>query len=121
MPSAKGHLDKQYMHTRSTTRKIKINLPTTLADKDQIVPIEQIKESTNLVSFKIWQTKQATREHKIATNQTGRFSVKLNSGNEYIMVAYVYDPNAILVEPMMNRKTRNNTSVWCDSSSTTTI
>ena len=25
-------------------------------------------------------------------------------GNEYIMVAYVYDPNVILVEPMKNRK-----------------
>ena len=40
MPSAKGYLDQQYMYTRSTTRKRKTNLPTTLADKDQIVPIE---------------------------------------------------------------------------------
>ena len=104
MPSAKGHLDQQYIYTRSTTRKRKINLPTTLAVKDQIEPIEQIEESTNLVSFKIWQIKRATREHKIATAQTGRFHVKSNRGNEYAMVAYVYDPNAILVEPMKYRK-----------------
>ena len=64
MPSAKGHLDQQYMHTLSTTRKRNTNLPTTLVDKDQIVPIEQIEESTNLVFFKIWQTRRATREHK---------------------------------------------------------
>ena len=80
MPSTKGHLDQQYMHTRSTTRKT--NLPTTLVDKDQILPIEQIEESTNLVFFKIWQTKRATREHKIATDQTGQFPVKSNRGNE---------------------------------------
>ena len=30
--------------------------------------------------------------------------MKSNRGNKYVMVAYVYDPNAILVEPMKNRK-----------------
>ena len=30
--------------------------------------------------------------------------MKSNRGNEYVMVAYVYDPNEILVEPMKNRK-----------------
>ena len=80
MPSTKGHLDQQYMHTRSTSRKT--NLPTTLADKDQILPIKQIEESTNFVFFKIWQTTRATREHKIATDQTGQFPVKSNRGNE---------------------------------------
>ena len=30
--------------------------------------------------------------------------MKSNRGNEYVMVAYVYDPNAILVEPMKNQK-----------------
>ena len=92
------------MHTRSTTRKRKTNLPTTLVDKDQIVPIEQIEESTNLIFFKIWQTKRATREHKVATDQIERFPVRSNRSNEYGMVVYVYDQNAILVEPMKNRK-----------------
>ena len=30
--------------------------------------------------------------------------MKSNRGNKYVMVAYVYDPNAILVEPIKNRK-----------------
>ena len=30
--------------------------------------------------------------------------MKSSRGNNYVMVAYVYDPNAILVEPMKNRK-----------------
>ena len=30
--------------------------------------------------------------------------MKSNRGNEYVMVAYVYDSNVIFVEPMKNRK-----------------
>jgi len=33
--------------------------------------------------------------------------VKSNRGNEYVMVSYVYDTNAILVEPIKNRKEHN--------------
>ena len=39
----------------------------------------------------------------IATDQTGAFPHKSSSGNQYIMVLYAYDPNAMLVAPLKNR------------------
>ena len=35
---------------------------------------------------------------------TGRFSYRSSSGNEYIMVVYDYDSNAILTQPLKNRQ-----------------
>ena len=42
---------------------------------------------------------------QISTDQTGGFPIFFNRGNQYIMVMYAYDPNAILVEPMKNKST----------------
>ena len=42
---------------------------------------------------------------QISTDQTGRFPILSNRGNQYIMVMYAYDHNAILVEPMKNKCT----------------
>jgi len=40
---------------------------------------------------------------KIYTDQTGRFLVKHTRGNKYILVAYNYDSNTILAEPLKTR------------------
>ena len=40
---------------------------------------------------------------QISTDQTGGFPILSNRGNQYIMVMYAYDLNAILVEPMKNK------------------
>ena len=40
---------------------------------------------------------------KVATDQTGRFPVKSSRGNQYLMVAYVHNANAILAIPVKNR------------------
>ena len=40
---------------------------------------------------------------KIYTDQTGRFPQQSSQGNNYLMVLYDYDSNAILVEPIKNR------------------
>ena len=42
---------------------------------------------------------------QISTDQTGRFPILSNRGNQYIMIIYAYDPNDILVEPMKNKYT----------------
>ena len=42
-------------------------------------------------------------ERKMYTDQTGRFSVKLFRGIQYIMVLYELDSNVILVKSMQNR------------------
>ena len=41
--------------------------------------------------------------NKIYTNQIGKFPHKSSKGNQYVMVVYVYEANAILAEPLKNR------------------
>ena len=40
----------------------------------------------------------------VYTYQTGRFPYRSSQGNTYIMVAYHYEANVILVEPIKNRQ-----------------
>jgi hypothetical protein len=42
-------------------------------------------------------------EGKSYSDLTGRFPCKSDRGNQYVLVLYVYDDNAILVEPIKNR------------------
>ena len=57
---------------------------------------------TNLVVFK---TIELTG--KVSTDQTGRFPVTSNKGSRYIMVAHVYDRNAIMVELLQSQSTND--------------
>jgi hypothetical protein len=41
---------------------------------------------------------------KYYTNQTGRFPCTSSSGNNYVLIAYHYDCNCILAEPLPNHK-----------------
>ena len=41
---------------------------------------------------------------KIFTDQTGRFPITSSRGYKYIMIAYDYDSNTILAEPIKPRK-----------------
>ena len=43
---------------------------------------------------------------------TGRFPYTSSRGNQYIMVAYHYDANAILVEPIKNRNAQTLVQAW---------
>ena len=46
------------------------------------------------------------------TNLTGRFPCKSSRGNEYILVAYHFDGNCIIGEPLKNRKAETITKAW---------
>ena len=43
---------------------------------------------------------------------TGRFPYKSSKGNEYVLVAYHYDANAILVQALKNREAKTITEAW---------
>ena len=43
---------------------------------------------------------------------TGRFPYKSSRGNEYILVAYHFDANAILVDALKNREAKTITEAW---------
>ena len=42
----------------------------------------------------------------------GKFPYRSAQGNEYILVAYHYDANAILVQPLKNRQAASITEAW---------
>ena len=46
------------------------------------------------------------------TDLTGRLPFTSSRGNQYIMVAYHYDGNAILVEPVKNRNAQTLVNAW---------
>jgi hypothetical protein len=84
--TAKGHLDQ----TRKNIRSTKI-----IPDD---IPEQQDDNKTNFLFATILDT------GRIYTDQTGRFPITSSQGNQYIMVLYDYDSNAILTEPLKNRK-----------------
>ena len=84
----KGHAKRHRQHVRSTQSSPKMTADLT----------KQPSARTNLVTFG---TRDVTGE--IATDQTGKFPVKSSKGNQYIMVAYVRDPNVIMAQPIKNR------------------
>ena len=43
-------------------------------------------------------------DNTIYSDATGKFPVPSYHGNRYVMVIYVYEANAILVSPTVNRK-----------------
>ena len=74
------------------------------------------QESKNQLSSQPLQTPNNLKTHeimcnvvelpkgKIFTDQTGRFPVQSSKGNNYVFVLYDFDSNAILTEPIKNRK-----------------
>ena len=61
-------------------------------------PPEILTEQTHQIFLKV--TKCSS---KIYTDQTGRFPITSSRGYKYIMIAYDYDSNNILAEPIKSR------------------
>ena len=135
LATAKGHLNQEKQHLQSTKapttyeheinkirnniKRIKKKLPPgksfTEALKadifDDAFPIsDELNKKTNDVLYKVFETSSATGV--TYTDQTGRFPYRSSRGNEYLMVAYHYDANVILVQPIKNRQAATLTSAW---------
>ena len=99
MATSKGHLKQLRKNLRST----KLLNPAT--DEAQIMTALDYPSGPNarknLVTFKTVTEYEPTGA--VATDQTGRFPVRSSRGNQYLMVAYVRDANAILAVPIKNR------------------
>jgi hypothetical protein len=112
MATAKGHMDQTRQQTTHITKKAKASptdnvnddatnehTPYEPDDTDCTIP-EQITERTHFCYFTIVDRQMFENMHgKIYTDPTGRFPHMSSSGNQYIMVCYAYDFNAIIVEP----------------------
>ena len=96
--TAKGHRKKVNKNLRST----KLN---SITENHHIMTALDYPTGTNartnLVTFKTVIDYEPSGT--VATDQTGRFPVRSSRGNQYLMVAYVRDANAILAVPIKNR------------------
>jgi len=87
-----GHLRQEQQGLRSTKPSQPINVPVT---------------KTNDVICSL-----LSSQDKAFMDLTGRFPIRSSRGNEYILIAYHYDSNAILGEPIKNRQAATITSAW---------
>jgi hypothetical protein len=94
-----GHLDQQRKNLRSTKRKQR-NKP--IEDREGIEDTNPEPETpsrtcvANLVEIN-------DPTSKSYSDLTGRFPIHSNQGNLYVLLIYLCDENAILVEPIKNR------------------
>ena len=79
------------------------------ADDDDFSPNNGDTSKTYLNMAKLFNAKPKETTY---TDQTGRFPYRSSRGNEYIMVMYDYDSNAILTTPLKNRQAKTLTDAW---------
>jgi hypothetical protein len=93
-----GHLDQQRKNLRSTKNKPKKSNTEDAAGIEYSNPAQ---ESTTSLGFaNIIEINDP--KHKSYSDLTGRFPIHSSHGNLYVLVFYLYDANAILVEPLKN-------------------
>ena len=88
----KGHMTQTRQHIRSTKPPPPPTLPPPPPPCPTIVPSP---------SQEVHLTEIATST--LFTDDTGRFPIRARSGNQYIMVAFHQDANAILVQPFQSK------------------
>ena len=88
--NAMGHMDQTRKHVRSAKPDKYIS-----TDKEQ-------QEPNNNPIHNVFAIIEETV--KVYTDQTGQFPVRSSAGNQYILVLYDYDSNAILTEALKTRQ-----------------
>lgn len=100
----KGHLDQTRQNKQSTRQTpAKHRYTPTNQHDDSYFPKSDEPNTRSNSSY--IDTIHITGQ--IYTDQTGRFPTPSSTGNNYVMVLYDYDSNAILVEPMRTRTTKS--------------
>ena len=102
MATAKGHLAQERQYLQSTN-------PPTKEPLQQKYEEEKLHK-TNDVCYVI--TELSHRDLTAYIDLTGRFPFQSSRGNNYILVGYHYDSNAILAEPLKNRTASEITKTW---------
>ena len=90
--TAMGHLDQVRQNKKST--KPKPSKESIELDQDHFPKSDDTNERTHHCFVAVQEI-----TGQVHTDQTGRFRVPSCNGNNYVMVLYDYDSNAILVEP----------------------
>jgi len=110
--TAKGHLDQERANLQSTHVPASTSSPPSkVSDLEVEADLFPDKE-TNRTNE--WMYKICHVEHIKDTymDLTGRFPHQSSRGHNYILVAYNYDANAILFEPLKNREASSIRDAW---------
>ena len=89
-----GHLDNRRQHIQSTKPR-QVHFTEDLVDEPYPAPTQ---DRTHSCFLSVHEPK-----HIVYTDQTGRFPHPSNSGNNYLLIAYEYDSNSILMRPYPNK------------------
>ena len=101
--TTKGHMTKERQHKRSTKNPAEI---VTSHHKQQ----DQRPSQKNEAVFQTFPVETG----KIASDLTGRFPIRSSKGNQYVMVAYIHDPNVILAIPIKDRTQTSLVTAYTD-------
>jgi hypothetical protein len=95
----KGHLDQTRQNIRSTKKD-----PIDIETIEEQFPFQLLTDTTELAMASYCYSTIFTPTDKVYSDQTGNFQYTSSKGNNALMVLYDYDSNAILAEPIANRK-----------------
>ena len=106
MASELGHLDQERSNLQSTSASNSTDSTTTNTEDFFHKPIKETKQEyfINLLQF--------DQKEKTFVDLTGRFPHQSSRGNNYIMVLYDYDGNAILAQALKNRESQSIIEAW---------
>ena len=132
--TAKGHLNQEKQFLQSTKQqpkdyattlkhikykleqlKTQISNDTSLTDvlkQDIIKDAFPHSDHPNIKQHEVVYAVIQDTDIKAYTDLTGRFPYKSSRGNEYLLVGYHYDSNAILAQPLKNREALTITKTW---------
>ena len=109
---------KKYIDSiKNNIQRLKTSLPDKISFTDTLKkdifedafpPPQKSNEKTNDVLYALIDSKSGLGYMDL----TGRFPYQSSRGNNYLMVAYNYDANAILVEALKNRQAASIVDAW---------
>ena len=113
--TAKGHLDQERRNLQTTKNdQITVKIPPEkIESPDEFTDFfpkqDMPNERTNDVIAVITPFKQSRQAY---SDQTGKFPYKSSRGNEYLLIVYDYDSNAILAEPLKSKAAASIRDGW---------
>jgi hypothetical protein len=101
VPMVKGHL-RQTRQNQCSTKPTTATKPTPEPPSSEPIDLQDNFPSSETPNIKTQQCYTAVMETtgQIHSEQTGRFVVPSSTGNNYLLIVYDYNSNAILAEPM---------------------
>ena len=106
MALEKEHLDQERSNFQST------KLPQNDIEEDYFPPTEVKKTYQVFAVFERTDEKKFQPKEKTYSDQTGKFLHMSTRGNQYVFTMYDYDANAILLEPLKSKQSKEIAEVF---------